>query len=106
MTAMPPAPVLQFFIPGIVALGLDVAQLATGCRASNAPTSRLSYRFAYRLSRCGPMYGCRIKASVEMTTVLIEQLYALVEQAEADRDTEMLHGCALALDAIHQQALK
>jgi hypothetical protein len=105
MIATAAAPLVQFFIPGIVAHGLDVPQLATGCRTSNAQASRLSYRFTYRLSRGGPMYGCRIKASVGMTTVLMEQLYTLVEKAEAEGDSAMLNGCALALEAIQQQAL-
>ncbi len=95
---------MQFFIPGIVAAGLDVAHVASNCRASTSRGSRLSYRYTYRVSRGGPVYGCRIKASRGIVASLLEQLYALTDKAEAEGDTAMLVGCALALEAIEQQA--
>jgi hypothetical protein len=97
--------IVQFFIPGIVATALDVAQLALGCKASSTPASRLSYRFTYRVSRGGPVYGCRIKASRRVATVLADQVYALADRAEAEGDTAMVVGCALAVAAIEQQTL-
>jgi len=102
MSSVVATPRVQFFIPGIVALRLGVEQLASGCRTTGSSTSRLSYRFTYRVSRGGPVYGCRIKTSKGTAESLIERVYALIDEAESEGDTAMLVGCAMALEAIEQ----
>ena len=101
MTAVAATPLLQFFIPAIAALGVNVPQLA--CGGSRAPRARLSYRFTYRLTRRGPVYGCRIKASSGMAELLMERLSALADRAETKGDSALRVGCALALEAIEEQ---
>jgi len=99
---------LEFFIPGIAATRAEVEGLAPArvSAASNSPRpmqdprTRVSYRFTYRVSRFGPMFGCRIKASPGITELLMDRLVALACSAEADGDTELLVGCALGIEAI------
>ena len=96
------APFVRFFLPGIVATELDVPKLATQCRGDRSAALRLSYRFTYRVYRSGPVYGCHIKASRGIVPSLVDQLYILVGKAEADGNTEMLIGCAMALEAMER----
>ena len=88
-------PLVQFFIPAPAAIGVNVTQLA-----SRAPTSRLSYRFIYRILNDGPVYGCRIKASNEMADVLMTRLHDLAASAEAKGDRALSVGCSVAMAAI------
>jgi len=103
MTAVVAPELIQFFIPAVAAIGANVAQLASGTEVARTPRSRLSYRFTYRLSRGGPVYGCRIKASPGMAELLMERLFVLADEAEARGDSALLVGCAIALKAIEQQ---
>jgi len=106
MSAVVIPPLIQFFIPAIAAIGLDVPQLALGCSSGGATPGdrvpRLSYRFTYRISRDGLVYGCRIKASIGVAYRLIEALQALADTAAAGGDSAMLVGCAMALEAIEK----
>jgi len=103
VTAMTSMPVVQVFLPGIVATRLDIEQIADGCTRSNCSASRLNYRFTYRVGRGGSVYGCRIKASRGIAARLVEQLRALVDQAETEGDSAMLVDCTRALEAIEEQ---
>jgi hypothetical protein len=106
---------LSFFIPAIAAQRAEVEQLAPAPRpqptlsvmpAAQDPNARVSYRFTYRYSRGGPVYGCRIKASRGMADLLMERLFDLAESAETEGDTALLAGCALAIEAIEGAKLQ
>ena len=79
---------LQFSVPGVAAEAVNIRQVESSARKAGVSDVQLSYHFAYRDSRDGNGYRCRVTCSVQMAVYLIEQLRLreshAVERGEAD----------------------